>query len=280
MREADLIALQQIRKAAGNVISEPVWQVIEAEVLEKGISGLSGTARLVVNGVVAKHGGNSHNQDSHGHGGGGGSSSSAAASDSDTGPINRAPAGGASGKFGSPDYVKVGSISGQVSQRGKPVRENMSAEDRELVLTTSRKQVEDAKGQGMQPPEGGRFLGLGDGSHRLSSHGQVMHQAEINGGSTPRVKTDNGGSATVKGFKNKADIADGDVIGLTGNRPGKTGAYVVVGRAQVPGQRGGTFEKLEVRSIGKNGKPTGAVQQIGLQEIDEAVSILSPRQSR
>lgn len=281
MNNADLLALEQIRKAAGNAVSEPVWDMIEAEVVSKGIVGLSGTARIIVESVVRKHGGNSHNQNAHG-GKGGGSSSSAGGdpAGSDAGPINRAPAGGASGKFGTPDYVKTDSISGKVYQRGQKPREVMSPEDRKLVTQTSRKQIEDAEGKGIQPPEGGRFLSEpSERGYRLSSHGAVMNQAEINGGSTPRVKTHTGGSATVKGFKNKNDVTDGDIIGVAGSGM-KTTTYVVVGRSQKTGARGGTFEQLQVRSIGKNGKPTGQVVDIGLQELDSAVSILSPRQSR
>ena len=74
MKITDKIVLEEVRKASANTIPDAVWDVIEAEVAVKGITGLSGTARAVIESVVQKHGGNSHNQKNHAGGRGGGGS--------------------------------------------------------------------------------------------------------------------------------------------------------------------------------------------------------------
>ena len=74
MKITDKIVLEEVRKASANTIPDAVWDVIEAEVAVKGIKNLSGTARAVIESVVQKHGGNSHNQKDHASGSGGGSS--------------------------------------------------------------------------------------------------------------------------------------------------------------------------------------------------------------
>lgn len=56
MNEADVIALQTIRKAAENLIPDETWEVMEKQVAEVGIRGLAGTSRAIVEGIVRKHG--------------------------------------------------------------------------------------------------------------------------------------------------------------------------------------------------------------------------------
>lgn len=77
MNEADVIALEILRKVAGDDVPSELWAAVEKQVAEVGILGLTGTARLLVEGVVRKHGGSSHNQKDHGRGGGGGGGSNA-----------------------------------------------------------------------------------------------------------------------------------------------------------------------------------------------------------
>lgn len=65
---ADMEALGLLRKSAGDDVEPWMWDLIEKQVADHGIDGLTPTAYAVLEGVVAKHG--NHNQLSHGHGGG------------------------------------------------------------------------------------------------------------------------------------------------------------------------------------------------------------------
>ena len=75
MRESDRIFLETLRAGVGSTVDESTWGVVEKQVAESGVRGLTGSARMVIESLVAKHG--SHNQASHNpHTGGGGESSS------------------------------------------------------------------------------------------------------------------------------------------------------------------------------------------------------------
>lgn len=78
MRESDRIFLETLRAGVGSTVDESTWGLVEKQVAESGVRGLTGSARMVVESLVAKHGGSSHNQKTHaaGGGGGGGESSS------------------------------------------------------------------------------------------------------------------------------------------------------------------------------------------------------------
>ena len=76
MRESDRIFLEALRAGVGSTVDESTWGVVEKQVAESGVRGLTGSARMVVESLVAKHGGSSHNQKTHASGGGGGESSS------------------------------------------------------------------------------------------------------------------------------------------------------------------------------------------------------------
>lgn len=56
MRPGDAEALHALQKAAGDVLPGPVWKAIEAEVEEVGMLGLTGSSRVIIDNLVAKHG--------------------------------------------------------------------------------------------------------------------------------------------------------------------------------------------------------------------------------
>lgn len=56
MRPVDEQALKALRKAAGDDVDPAVWAEIEKQAAEHGIDNLTGTAAMVVAGIVAKHG--------------------------------------------------------------------------------------------------------------------------------------------------------------------------------------------------------------------------------
>lgn len=90
MKMADVFVLQQIRKNSN--VPDAVWQEIEVAVMEKGILGLTGTAKVIVESEVRKHG--SHDQSSHGRGrGGGAKGDSKGSSNENAGEANAASAG-------------------------------------------------------------------------------------------------------------------------------------------------------------------------------------------
>jgi hypothetical protein len=91
MKMADMLVLQQIRKNSN--VPDAVWQEIEVAVMEKGILGLTGTAKAIVESEVRKHA--SHDQSSHGRGrgGGGAKGDSKGSSNENAGEANAASAG-------------------------------------------------------------------------------------------------------------------------------------------------------------------------------------------
>jgi hypothetical protein len=90
MTMADLLVLQQLRKNSN--VPDAVWQEIEVAAMEKGISGLTGTAKAIVEAEVRKHG--SHDQSSHGRGrGGGAKSDSKGSSNENVGEADAASSG-------------------------------------------------------------------------------------------------------------------------------------------------------------------------------------------
>lgn len=56
MTAADMDALGLLRKAAGDDVEPWMWDLIEKQVSEHGINGLTPTAYAVLEGIVAKHG--------------------------------------------------------------------------------------------------------------------------------------------------------------------------------------------------------------------------------
>lgn len=79
MRESERIFLETLRAGVGSNVDKTTWGVVEKQVAESGVRGLTGSARMMVESLVAKHG--SHNQASHNpHAGGGGGGSSSGGS--------------------------------------------------------------------------------------------------------------------------------------------------------------------------------------------------------
>ena len=56
MKDADFVALQTLRDAAGPSITDAVWDQVEQQVTDVGMLGLTGTARAIVEGIVRKSG--------------------------------------------------------------------------------------------------------------------------------------------------------------------------------------------------------------------------------
>jgi hypothetical protein len=91
MNPADRSLLESLQKAAA---PDPVlWAAVEAEVEKAGgVRVTGGAARAVIDGLVRKHGGNSHDQKTHGGGGSrGGSSSSGGSGGGSGGEPAKAP---------------------------------------------------------------------------------------------------------------------------------------------------------------------------------------------
>lgn len=81
--ESLVVALRAFSEGVG----ADAWAEVEKQIIAVGIDGLDNTARLIVRGIVEKHG--SHNQASHGRGRGGGGGGKAPA---------KAESGGGGGK--------------------------------------------------------------------------------------------------------------------------------------------------------------------------------------
>lgn len=272
MKQAEAIVIAELRKAAGNTVPDAVWAVVEKQVDEVGLHDLTGTAKAIVESIVVKHGspGDKGYASMHPTSQSGQSRTGGASSDGNKQPsVGSGGGGSSSGSFGSEGYRRTNDTTGRTIK---------DPAERKAISDSSRKEIADAKGNGLQPPEKGRFRGADDIT--LTQHGEVMSTAEIySRGSKPTVNTQYGPQATVKGFKHRDDVAVGDVIGQRGT-PGKVAAYEVVGRGQVETRRGTKVEAWEVRAIGKSGKGTGKSQMISMRDFDEGVTILAPRQRR
>jgi hypothetical protein len=57
MTNADAEALKIVRQAANGLVPDDVWATVEKQVSEVGVTGLTGTARAIVEGIVRTAGG-------------------------------------------------------------------------------------------------------------------------------------------------------------------------------------------------------------------------------
>lgn len=242
------VLIQELRKAAPSV-SDAAWELIKQEALiNGGLDALTGTSAMIVQDAVLKHGspGEKGYAQMHPKGGGGGSSS-------------RIPRGGGA----------VTNDQAEVNRR--------RAEDE-----ASKKQIREAKGKGLQPADGsgerwkkGMFGPGNDSLSEPSDHGQIMASARLMGG-TPRVKTENGATAAIKGWKHRDDVASGDVIALPGRSYNKSRAFEITG---VKGE--GIDRRWSATPIGKKGKATGVPVELSMADLgagDGAITIVRPRQ--
>jgi hypothetical protein len=259
MNPADRSLLESLQKAAA---PDPVlWAAVESAVEKAGgVRATGGAARAVIDGLVRKHGGNSHDQKTHGGGGSRGGSSSD---------------GGSGG----------GESSGGRS-RGKDHAIRMHGETPEQAAARDAAiaEVSGARGKGMQPKETGQnwpnrnFEPGSSASYpknplEHTNHGEVMAQA-TNG----RVALAHGGTASVQGWKHMDDVAAGDTIAFAGRGDARVRAF----RIDAVGKSGPNVV-WTATPIGKRGKPTGKPLELGGVDLGRyhgaAVSIVKPRQT-
>lgn len=242
------VLIGELRKAAPSV-SDAEWEVIKQQALTNGgLHALTGTSALIVQDAVLKHGspGRKGYAQMHPTGGGGGSSS-------------RKPRGG-----------------------GATTNDQAEVNRRRAEDETSKKQIREAKGKGLQPADGsgelwkkGTFARGNDSLRELSDHGQIMASARLIGG-TPRVKTDNGATAAIEGWKHRDDVSAGDVIALPGRYYNKSRAFEITG---VRGE--GIERRWSATPIGQKGKATGKPVELSMTDMgagDGAITIVRPRQ--
>lgn len=234
MRESDRIFLETLRAGVGSTVDESTWGVVEKQVAETGVLGLTGSAAVLVEDLVRKHG--SHNQKVHNpHKGGGGESN-------DGGSKGSASGGESKSSLSIADYDKL-NAGDHVSRR----------EELRAIGEKSFGEIEAAKSGGLQPMDSGLFMPSSRGSLaiELSGHGEMMRGAAILGG-TPRVKTTNGATARIKGWKHQAAVEAGDVVALNGSSM-KSPTYRIDSVVRdTPSGR-----VYRATPIGKKGKPTG-----------------------
>lgn len=256
MREADALVLDTLRKGAAADVDPAIWFVVEKQVEEVGVLGLTGTARALVEGLVRKHGspGDKGYASMHpeGSGGGGGSSKGGGGTE-----------GGAA--LTAMDVVRLG-VDGHKSRKA----------ELEAAASKSQQQIKDAKGGGLQPASEGQFwVGTrNDEAIQLSSHGKIMHAAAIKGG-TPRVETTNGATARIKGWKHRDALESGDVVAIPGSGM-KTPVYRIDG---VSGTHANGSKQYTATPIGKKGKATGKPVTLGGLDLgynDGAITIVTP----
>jgi hypothetical protein len=242
-----------LRKGADNSVPDEAWQVIKQELIEADDwESLSGTSGMIVADILRKHG--KHDQSSHGRKGGSRTSNQAASR--------------------SEPWLTDEMGTGNTS-------DPKQIEARRVADEKSKKQIKGAKGKGLQPADGSgelwskHTIGQGNASlMEMSKHGEVMIETRLRGG-TPRVKTHNGATASIKGWKHLDDVASGDVIALPGDY-GKKPTYKITGV-----QGDGPSRKWSAIPIGKKGKPTGNPLELNMADLgagDQAITIVRPRE--
>jgi hypothetical protein len=261
MRASDRIFLETLRAGVGSTVDESTWGLVEKQVAESGVRGLTGSARMVVESLVAKHGGSSHNQKTHAAGGGGGGG------ESSSGGSNSGSSGG--GKGGSEslslaDYDKLN------VQAHEERRAELEATARDSFDT-----IKGAKSGGLQPMDSGLYVPSTNNQHAiyLSNHGSVMRTAAIRGG-TPRVVTTNGATARIKGWKHRDALESGDVVALDGSSM-KSPTFRIDGVSRET--RAGRV--YAATPIGKKGKATGKPVELFDSDLggpNGAVTIVQP----